>query len=247
MTIYAVHLAFCPAWILRAGLERYRETQGVDATHVIVDQHYPLNRVDNRRELRALAAEFGAFWADSGGDLGLHRGFNKMLQALPAEPGDLIMVYDPDSFPLESGWDLALSAVMMADESIAYLGLSSDRTFETPGRSWYDEWINGLSVAFPNGPVQINVACWRYSFLRRAGGLRENCEYYGHLEAPMFLEAERQGMRHGYLRNFTEDFRLTTMHDPEYEAYKIAHAHTQHWPGDFKSFLEAGCPGPTKD
>jgi hypothetical protein len=90
--------------------------------------------------------------------------------------------------------------------------------------------------------VTNSVCAWRYGWLRSVGFLTEPRAFYGHLEAAMWDRLG--GNQWAFLPQWGETDELRGEHDREYVVYKWCHSHLNSWPGDFESFLEAGCPNP---
>lgn len=248
MGVFVITLGFAPARLLRRSFENYHRTRTEqDVSHVLVDQHYPLRKEQNREEVRAICEEFGVKIADPGKNLGLHHGFNFGLKASGAKPGDVVIALDPDSFPVTQGWDTALVRAIQVDpqrkvvwSTIMHPNCKNDILQAHKGydERWADErrikmWVMRL-------PVMNTTCAWDVEWLLSVGGLDEPRPFYGHLEANMFSKLGRK--QWAFLPDFIETDELHLLHDPEYVRYKWAHSHTMKFNGDFEAYIAAGCP-----
>lgn len=248
MAVATISLGFAPCRLARASLERYYSTRnkGLPFRHVVLDQHYPVNKEENRRELRALCAEFGIEVFDAGRNLGLHEGFNWIAQRLDLEDDDVVIAYDLDSCPTSPGWDMALARAIQGDPlgKIVWASLWNLRSrADVMARGFQTRMVDGyIEAVIPKAPVTNSVCAWRYGWLRQVGFLTEPRAFYGHLEAAMWDRLRDK--QWAFLPQWGESDDLRDLHDREYVVYKWCHSHLNSWPGDFESFLEAGCPNP---
>lgn len=248
MKIFAVTLGFMPVRILERSLRRYAATRhgGLEYRHVLLDQHYPLDKEANRAAVRALCRELEIEVLDAGRNLGLHHGFNYVLQQLSPAPDDIVIAYDGDSTPLGQGWDLALVRAILGDpeRKIVWASLSNPRSAKDLAERGYSEkLIDGhLPVRITKTAVTNSVCAWRFGWLQSVGLLSEPSAFYGHLEAAMFSKLGSN--QWAFVRDYVESDELRDLHDRAYVVYKWCHAHLRSWPGDFESWLAAGSPNP---
>lgn len=251
MKVYAITLAFMNRRVLRASIEAFYRTRNEGlalAGHVIVDQHYPLERDATRAEIERLAMEYNLTLLDPGRNLGLHDGFNWAMSQLPLADEDIIIGYDGDSLPSAQGWDMALVRAIEGRRSdgegtVVWSSLGNPRTLkDIRERGYRRTTVDGyLQLWLTRTAITNSVCAWRVGWLRRVGGLSEPTAYYGHLEATMWGK-----LRHGELWAVVPDWPerddLRDDHDRAYVIYKWRHSHLRNWPGDFASFVTAGCP-----
>lgn len=244
MKVHVITLGYCPARILRGGLEKFRRTRAPDLefTHYFVDQHYPLRREENLENLRSVCKEFGLVWLDSGGDVGLHAGLNFACEQIKPGPGDVILTFDPDSGPTDIGWDAVLVAAIRGGYSIASLG--EPRAMSQLIEYGYAESMLGkVRIWDPKRAVVMSVSAWSWDFLRAIGGFYEHLKYYGGLESAMWERLHAFGGKWAYLPDFGEENSLREEADIEYTSWKWSYCHHGSFPGSFQEYIDAGFPG----
>lgn len=253
MKVFAITLCFCNPEILLASVRAFHATRNQDLPlefHVLVDQHYPLHREEMRRALRQLQEEIPLIRVmDPGVNLGLHHGFNWAMARLPLTEQDIVIGYDGDSLPITPGWDMALVRAIEAprpwNQKVVWATLGNPRTIHDINERGYDQDIADgyIELWLTRTAICNSVCAWRYGWLRRVGFLHEPMAFYGHLEAEMWGRLKKDAEAWAVLPGWTESDELRKLHDREYTAYKWFHSHTKDWPGDFESFIDAGCPG----
>lgn len=249
MAVHAITLAFCNPKILTKSIDAFYATRNRDlllASHVIVDQHYPLRRDELKQAMAGLPDACTIL--DPGRNLGLHGGFNWALQQIKPDRNDIIIGYDGDSLPLTQGWDMALVRAIEARRSdghgeVVWSTLGNPRTLsDLYSRGFDPVTADGyLRIFLTRTAITNSVCAWRYGWLEDVGFLDEPRAFYGHLEAAMFGKL-RLGKKWAVLPDWVESDELRDLHDREYVIYKWRHSHTNDWPGDFESFVRAGCP-----
>lgn len=251
MSIYAITLAFANAELLERSINAFYATRNPAMPltgHYVVHQHYPLRPESIGYALDRMRLEHGVHVIDPERNLGLHEGFNWAMRQIKPKDDDIIIGYDGDSLPLSKGWDMALVRAIDGSRSdghgsVVWATLGNPRTLS-------DVYSRGYDTATADGYLRLfltrtaitnSICAWRYGWLRRVGFLQEPRAYYGHLEAAMFNKLGK-GERWAVLPDWIESDELRGLHDREYVIYKWRHSHLNDWPGDFKSFVEAGCP-----
>jgi len=220
--------------MLQKSLNRYSDTTILKTNHALIDQHYPLNRERNLMDMDFTAMMYRAPIIDSKYDRGAADGFNNAMKVLFLNGTDLVITYDPDSWPKQEGWDFAMYEVLRKDPQISYVSLRTPEKINGEQREAY-----GYNYIVTDRPFIFGVTMWRWSFLNRVGGLHQRQKYYGHVEAEMF---SRLGdTKNAYLTDYYEDS-LVTMQDPQYQNYKVAHAINDKNPftGSFEEYLKQG-------
>jgi hypothetical protein len=257
MAVYAITQVFCNPSIFDVSIHAFHATRNPDlklARHVVVDQCYPIDRKGVERTLENLGRYLPVDIMRPGRNLGLHGGFNWAMAQLPLEENDIVIGYDADSLPVNAGWDMALVRAIDGGlsgefwgQEIVWSTLGNPRTLSDVENRGFDAGcVDGyLRVWLTRSAVTNSVCAWRYGWLKSVGFLQEPRAYYGHLESAMYQKL-RSNQRWAILPQFHESDELRNLHDAEYIAYKWFHSHTEEWRGDFKSFLDAGCPGMTK-
>jgi len=251
MAIHAITLAFCNAEILTRSINAFHATRNPAlplSGHYVVHQHYPLEPESIARGLEGMRLAHGIRVLDPGRNLGLHEGINWALRQINPKDEDIIIGYDGDSLPITEGWDMALVRAIEAKRSdgkgeVVWSTLGNPRTLQDVCERGYDEvTADGyLKLLLTRRPIANSICAWRYGWLRRVGFLTEPRAFYGHLEAAMFSKLG-SGERWAVVRDWGESDELRYLHDRAYVIYKWRHAHLNDWPGDFESFVLAGCP-----
>lgn len=251
MNVYAITLCFNNPAVVAASLDRFYQTRNPDLIlkqHLLIDQHYPLpSKDETRRAVQAVADRHGCRVLRPERNLGLHDGWNWACSHLDLQDDDILIGYDPDSWPLTPGWDMALVTALSKDRRAGWASLTNVRSRrELEQKSCFEERVTDgyLRVWSTRLPVVNSVCAWKWGFLRKCGGLWEPKAYYGHLETWLFDRLKEQALDWVFLVDWTEDDTLRGRTDLEYIRWKWAHSHLGTWPGDFESFLAAGCPMP---
>ena len=245
--IYVFTLGFAPARILEKSFEQLYKTTSLGSknfVHVYLDQHYPIDKERNMGACRIICDMYGITYIDAGKNLGLHVGFNKMLDLVNLKPDDVVIAYDADSFPTESGWDSALISVL-SDPNFGWVTIMNPRCKQELIENGYEVHdVAAYEVWTPRKDIVNSTCAWRGDFLIRSKGLHESRPFYGHLESSMWGKPNEQGLRWGFLPAFPESDHLRDLHDRDLVVYKWCHAHLKSWDGDFESWLAAGKPNP---
>lgn len=247
MQTYLITPAFCKAQMLRDCFTHLWKTDlgsslGFRPHRVVVDNHYPVDKKKNQKEIREICRLYGATYVDSKRDLGLHEGLNNAVKTLGITAEDLIIQCDPDDRPDPGGLH-ALEQVMRADPSFAVLGLSFSviHRRKREGVSLTQSTVAGHRVWTHPTVEMWNIAAYNMRFIYGAGGFKELFAFYGGLESRLHPEWVRRGMRLGYLPDFSSeavpvnkfDDRLV---DPSYMQWKLDHV-TGKFSGKFEDWL----------
>lgn len=248
--VHFITLGFAPSRILEKGMQYFYETIKTPVEnyqHHYLEQCYPVDKASNIEACVNVVSALNMIYYSKGLNLGLHQGFNHILNNIDLKDDDIIIAYDPDFHPLREGWDVALVNVLK-DPRIGWATLANPQSVREMTERGYEAGnINGETVWITHSAV-TNITCgWKASFLKRAGGLTENRPFYGHLEAPMFHALTVQGLFWAFVHGYPDSDDLRNMHDQDYTDYKWVHAHEQTWNGDFESWLNAGKPREDKN
>ena len=241
--LITITLGFAPSRIWAQSLRAHFCTKSLQTEHFFIDQHYPIDETMNRQRLRELCHTYGVKVLDPGENLGLAKGFNWALQQIGVKDEDIVIAYDPDVHPLTPGWDSALVDVLRWKDDVVWASVCSDQMeADILSKPHRQHKIARHDVLQVRAPVMNSICAWKGKFLNAAGGLSEPNAFYGGLECSMWNILEKNDWKWVFLRNFREDPAIHWQQDDQYRKYKWEHAHLQKWKGDFKSFLEAGCP-----
>lgn len=247
MKVAAITLGFVPARIFKESMAQFYGTknQFSKVSHHFLYQHYPLEKVKNEAELREICWAYEIQWHDAGRNLGLHEGWNYVMGQIEQDY-DAYIGFDPDSYPLTIGWDVAL--VGLLHSPTVWSSLVGPRMVpELKLAGGPERRVRGILSQTVTKPIVNSICAWQGAFLRRVGGLKEHSKWYGHLEAAMWDEMTRQGEQWSFLPEFNEDDRLRDMADRAYTVWKWNHAHLRITELDFESWLATNPeipPGP---
>jgi GT2 family glycosyltransferase len=251
MTVYAITLAFCNPEIISRSIAQFYATKNPSLEiekHMIVDQHYPLDYPSVKKKLHELEKNYPVIVVDPGKNLGLHGGFNWALTQLKPGPDDIIIGYDGDSYPISSGWDMALTRAILSPRSdghgqVVWSTLGNTRSISDARLRGYDRVMADgfIELMLVHAAVTNSICAWRYDWLESVGFLDEPLDFYGHLETCMWQKLQK-GKRWAVLTQWMESDELRDLHDRQYVAYKWFYAHDKTWTGDLASYIEAGCP-----
>jgi hypothetical protein len=231
---YIFILGFANAATATRTLSQLEKTKVSDATVVILDQHWPMQ--DMSEFWKSWVKSLRGIYLDAGKNLGLHEGLNYMCKTLQVKPTDKVIGFDPDTYPINVGWDLALlNALDLPHVGWASLG-NTHSEGEMNARGYTESEEEGLHLWTTKQAVVNSICAWNMEWIYNVGGFQEASEFYGGLECCMFPKCLAQGKRWVWLRDFREATGLKDLSDPEYKAYKWAHAH-QGWKGDFAAWL----------
>lgn len=230
--------------IIEKSLERFYATKSphLPVEHHILFQHYPINKEAQRPEIERICKRFNIELHDAGRNLGLHEGFNFLFKRLQPNDDEVIIGYDPDSWPIGEGWDLALvRTILGSGGEIVWSSLMNPRSKSDLEARGYDLGrVDGhIQVWKTKTAVTNSVCAFSYSWLNKVG-FTEPRPFYGHFETEMF--GKLKGKRWAFVTGWEERDQLRDLHDVEYVHYKWAHAHLNCWDGDFESWLLAGKP-----
>lgn len=241
MTTYLITSAFCKSKLL----EQCLQSTEVPATmeHIIVDNHYPIDKEENQFKIKLLAQVHGCHYLDSGKDLGLHEGFNNAVEKFDIGPDDLVIGLDPDDRP-SPGALHALEYHLREDAGLAVLGLAFSVIYERfktilgfDNQTYHKEtvWIH------PNVEMW-NVAAYNMELIHSMGGFKETFAYYGGLESALYGAWSKKGMNLGYLPGYTSEYTPVdradlTLFDPEYRLWKNDHV-AEKFRGSFEEWLK---------
>lgn len=241
--IHAITLGFVPARIFEKSMEMYYATKSaMDINHVFVDQHYPVNKGANRKELRLICERFGITYMDAGKNLGLHGGFNWAVDQLGGyKDGDYYIGFDPDSTVVSPGWDAALIHPFLSGRAVGWTSLFSERAkADIQSKPFAPHKLGHVYTWQPLQAVVNSVCMWSGSFLKKTGGLHEPLQWYGLLECAMFEKLKEQKMEWHFLCDWWENDSLRDMEDQEYKVYKWEYAHMRSTTDDFETWLAKG-------
>jgi hypothetical protein len=229
--------------IIADSLEQRRKTidPAVEDRLLMVDQHWPIDYPKTRANLEAIARDHGATLLDPGKNLGLHHGFNWALEQVGIPDNAMVVGYDPDSWPLTPGWNMAMCRAFVADPRVVWLSLwhtHSERELNAETKGLGSEILDGVRVRELRVAAMNSICGFRRGWLRAVGGLREPSLLYGGLEICMWDEVKKHG-RWVFLEDYREDLRMHDRVNPLYKEWKWDHAHRGVFHGSFEEWLRS--------
>lgn len=242
MRVIAVTLCYNKPEIIELSVKRFHETKhgGLPLVHLLVDQHYPLpDKAATSEEIKRIARENGCEYMNPGKNLGLHHGLNWALQTYGMQDDDIVIGYDGDSYPIESGWDCALVTAMINDPRAVWASLYGKNTPGELGQRGYTKRMSGhIEVHETHTPAVNSICAWKGWWIKKAGWFNEPRPMYGGLEVCLWPQVKRYGYAWVYLPGWTEDERLKfdPGEDYKYKIWKWKHAH-ERLDLDFESWL----------
>jgi hypothetical protein len=125
--IHVITLGFVPSRIWRSSCEAFYRLKNpeINVSHHFLDQRYPINEEQNSLENSLINAEHNIITHCFGKNVGARDGFNRILSHIKPSDDDIIVGYDPDSYPITQGFLGALCVPIMADRSIVWTTLNS--------------------------------------------------------------------------------------------------------------------------
>lgn len=243
--IYIVTMVYTNAETFRTGMQRLHETvdmSTIDAQHVLLDQHWPLDYAGTRAAVdEYLQAHPDAVLLDAGRNLGLHEGLNHLVASLDplCDDDTIIIAADPDEAPFTAGWADAMLDVFNADPTCGWLSLVSKPITDNLNEGKVETTqVAGVSVRVPPYCL-MNILCgWRMGAIRAAGIFAEPFAWYGGLEIEMQPRFRRAGYWVGWLADYESTARKD-LEDAIYAAYKLHHVgfSSPVFPGSFEEWL----------
>lgn len=238
-----VTMVYANANILRSAMAAYRRTTAdlpPNATHVFVDQCYPLRHDEVRAEILKQVASIpcNTVLLSPGRNMGLHQGFNYAIETQKIADDDIVIGYDADEHPTHEGWLTAMLDVFRADPDCGWLSIGGPQAIEFMNNNGCNRTkVAGHNVWRPPYPLVNHVTGFRGKAIREVGPFREPFEYYGGIESEMQPAYNRAGYYHGYLVDYLQQG-MHHLHDPEYAEWKWKHVRDE-FKGDFSAFLHA--------
>jgi hypothetical protein len=240
--VWSISLCYNDPKIIEESLNQLqvtRDKENVEMIIVMVDQHWPIDREKNKKEIERIALKNSAILLDPGKNLGLHHGFNWAFNQLHIPDNAMVIGFDPDSWPVVAGWDKSMCDVFVADPSIIWLSLwhpHATRELLHENKSKPESVIAGHRVVEVSAPVMNSVCGFRAGFLKKSGGLTEPSKYYGGLECSMWEKVKAHG-KWVFLPDYKEELHFQDVVNPLYRDWKWEHAHKE-YPHDFTQFLK---------
>lgn len=233
--LFAVSTCHMEPEIIAMSLARLRRTGGmIPDRHIIVSHHWPIDPHGFHDLVVDIAKICKGEVVQPERQLGGHFGFNFGLGHLELKDDDLVLGYDPDSYPAKRGWLKAMVEVMQDDPRLGYVSLMSE--WIQGNRDWRLEMIGGHRVAFHPIQDMFNITVFRASVLKKGLLAEEKNPYYGNVETGMKRHVDGLGMRWGYMRDWLED-RCPIKHHPIYEEWKKKAGGEGTYKGNFDQYV----------
>lgn len=224
--------AFCKAAMLKGLIHHLHSNPDhlEGFKHVVIDQHYPVEKEKNQKQIRELCKESGSIYVDSLYDRGLHRGLNHAMKVVGVESTDIFIGCDPDDRPSVGSFK-AMKKVMENEPMVAVCGLNF---WVLPWKQkkdgdWPKEKLGGENVWVHPGVEMWNIAAFNLPFITRLGGFHQPNAFYGGIEVFLYEYWRQHGMKLVYLIDHTSeavpvDRDNPDLYDKTYGTWKIDHA-----------------------
>lgn len=241
--VWAIHLCHNDPDIIEESIEQYLKTKSqnmVETVHVFLNQHWPINYQDFEDRIKSLSQRVNGIYLDAGKNLGLHDGFNWAVNQLQIPDNAGVIGYDPDSYPVTQGWDLAMCKVVTDNPRIVWVSLwtpHTKREIEERNSIKWSKKINGVLAVSIKGPLLNSVCMINRGWLRSVGGLTEPSKFYGGLECAMFPKIK--DMEWVYLPEYEEKTWFQDRVNPLYRQWKWEHAIKGTAPMSFEDWVKA--------
>lgn len=241
--VFTISMCHNDPAIIEESIAQYYATKhpSVQTEHVLVDAHWPIDYPNFRKRIEALAQRFGCRLEDPGKNLGLHGNFNYAWNRMAIPDNAMVIGYDPDSWPVTPGWDLAMCEAFVGGANIGWLSLwhqHAERELFTEGRRKAEGVVKGVRLVYLKFPCLNSVCGFRQSFLRKAGGLFEQNPYYGGLECDLWPQLQSQGLEWVFLRDYQEAPHFEGRQDPRYRDWKYATTHLKQKQVSFEEWVK---------
>lgn len=241
MRIIVITLAYNSREMMRASLDRFRDTFGIPYNrfeHHFVDQCWP--KGGSAEFLQEQLSRGNTIVHRPGKNLGLHNGFNLALREAKIRPEDIVIGFDPDCFPETNGWGYAMERVLKADPSIGWVSCwnaHTSREFSERGDAGSFE-AGGVPVKIARLPMLNSVCAWRGSYLLKAGGIHERNPLYGGLECDMWSSLAKTSMKWAFMPDYLEGSAPEELVDLDYREWKWVTTHGGQKQIDFSEWLQ---------
>jgi hypothetical protein len=181
----------------------------------ILDNHYS---EESSLWLKCNQEKYGYTLFDNGYNMGLHDGFNYLLQFVTTSH---VLGLDPDTLPMTKGFDLELLK-HGEDPSNVWVSCFNTHSFS----EMRSPALEG-SLLIPSHPVVNSICLWQCEWLRRVGGVQEPTKLYGGLECCMWKYVNQTSLRWVFALNSLEACSNTDLDlsDEVYKRFKWGHAH----------------------
>jgi hypothetical protein len=153
---------------------------------------------------------------------------------------DKVIGFDPDTKPVTLGWDIALFNALDIP-GCGWASLWNEHSAGEMRQRGYTEFVHKHMAGEhrywkTHAPVVNSICAFNMDWVYAEGGFSEPTEFYGGLECAMWVKLKKHKKDWIWLCNAYEGKFDIDLQDPEYKAYKWAHAH-QGWKGDFALWI----------
>lgn len=236
--IATISLCYNQPDVIYNSVRRYYETTTQPTRHILFDAQWPLERTKMDNVLKTLHADYGCEIHNIGQNMGLARNFNHCLSLIDLDSTELVVAYDPDSWPMERGWDQAMLDVIRSRANAAWISLwhpHAQRELLGENRGAAEG-----NLVWATSAVMNSVSGFRPSWLKACGGLYEINPFYGGVESNTWDRLAEHGMRWVFLRDYTEVFwPKPELLNSEYRDYKFQTTHGGKKQVEFSEWLRA--------
>jgi hypothetical protein len=180
---------------------------------LVLDNHYS---EESSVWLRENIGKYGYILFDEGYNMGLHRGYNRLLEEVKTTH---MLAVDPDVLPATRYFDLEL---LKHAENMANVWVSCFNTVSLSQFAGHE--LEGELIINPR-PVVNSICLFACGWLRSVGGMQEPTALYGGLESHMWQYLDQKTMRWVFALNSIElrSDVLPDLSDAVYHEFKVAH------------------------
>jgi hypothetical protein len=234
MKVVTITTCHARAEVLKCGLNRYYETATLPTEHYILNHHYPIDYWGTVRAIVDICERHRCKLVSNPKNIGGHEGFNWVFNQLEIADDDIVIGYDPDTYPMHKGWDAAMVGAIQKEKSLGCVSLLIDHL---EGNRKWETVLESPKVVVPDNLDMFNATGWRGSLVKKTGGMKALTGLYGGVELSMHALTKADGLKMGYLWDYRETF-CPEAHDPIYNKWKQDYIHGR--AGNFDEYIRTG-------
>ena len=219
-------------------MEQIYKTIGIDVTHHVLNNHYPVNEKENDESIRSYCDNRGIVYHDLKENVGLSSGYEYLMRQAAPFADEIVILADPDVYPITEGWGRALLSVA-SDPRVGIASLMFSTVKREMIERGYDELsVSGHRVWRGHQACMNSICAMRRSRLEFIGGLQEPKKYYGGAEGSLAPRLKKANWDWVYLADYWEQYHESVASEPIYREYKIEYALMNSTNLSFKDWLK---------
>lgn len=222
-----ITLGYCRVDMWQKCLDHLLATKSPETewNYHFVYHYYPIDMENNYKELKEIAEKYNLKFIQPEKNLGGCEGWNWAWKNYLYDSPFIISI-DPDSWPMQNGWDLALWQVAQ-DPRIGWAACKNiiASNNELAHRRHVDMKINNIDVHICDTPMMMaGVNILKMDWIRALGGQKQGNPFYGGVELCLWPYLIKANYRLALLKDFYDSTELQSSHDPLYIEWKVSHA-----------------------